>query len=257
MDRTDEDVNVGDIERYASALAGGALLILGLTRRSPAGLGLVVLGGSLLHRGLTGRCMAYAAAGVNTAGGGGGYVGTSTGKGGWIEAGDGLHNPNATVGHGEGIKVYKSVTVDKPAAELYRFWRNFENLPRFMKHVESVTVKDDRNSHWVVKAPAGRRVEWDAEIINEQKNELIAWRSVGDADVDNAGSVRFEELEGDRGTKVTVNLEYKPPAGKVGVVVAKLFHEEPGQQVEEDLRRFKQVMETGEIATTDGQPTGR
>lgn len=257
MDTTDDEVNVGEIERYASALVGGALLILGLTRRSATGFALSALGGGLLHRGLTGRCMAYAAAGVNTATEGGGYVGTSTGKGSWIEAGDGLHNPNATIGHGEGIKVYKTVTVDKPAAELYRFWRNFENLPRFMKHVESVSVKDDRNSHWVVKAPAGRKVEWDAEVINEQENELIAWRSVGGADVDNAGSVRFEELEGGRGTKVTVNLEYKPPAGKVGAVIAKLFHEEPGQQVEEDLRRFKQVMETGEIATTEGQPAGR
>ena len=255
MDTTDDGVNVGEIERYASALAGGALLILGLTRRSATGFALSALGGGLLHRGLTGRCMAYAAAGVNTAAGGDDYA--VTGSGSRIEAGDGLHNPNATVGHGEGIKVYKTVTVDKPAAELYRFWRNFENLPRFMKHVESVTVKDDRNSHWVVKAPAGRTVEWDAEIINEQENEMIAWRSVGDADVDNAGSVRFEELPGDRGTRVTVNLEYKPPAGKVGMVVAKLFHEEPNQQVEEDLRRFKQVLETGEIATTEGQSSGR
>lgn len=256
MDTTssnDQAVNVGDIERWASAIGGGALVVYGLLRGRTSGLAIAALGGGLLYRGTTGHCNAYAALGVDTAG----NQTTTTGHRGEITASGGLHNPSATIGHGEGIKVEQSVVVNKPADELYRFWRNFENLPRFMKHVESVTVRDDKNSHWVVKAPLGRTVEWDAEIINEQENERIAWRTTGNADVDNAGSVRFESLPAGRGTKVKVNLEYKPPAGKLGFVVAKLFHEEPRQQVAEDLRRFKNVLEAGEIPTTEGQPSGR
>jgi uncharacterized membrane protein len=126
-----------------------------------------------------------------------------------------------------------------------------------MDHLESVTVQDDKRSHWVAKAPAGTTVEWDAEIINEKENELIAWRSLDGADVDNAGSVRFSEATGGRGTVVKVSLEYDPPAGIIGSLIAKLFGEEPSQQVQEDLHRFKQVMETGERPTTEGQSSGR
>jgi len=229
-------VNVGSIERWASAVGGGALAVYGIARRDKSGLALAAAGGVLLYRGVTGHCPAYGALGVST--------------------GDGiLHNPDATVGHGEGIKVEKQVTINKSPEELYRFWRNFENLPHFMKHLESVAVQDDKRSHWVAKAPAGRTVEWDAEVINEVENELIAWRSLEGADVANAGSVRFEPAPGGRGTIVRVVLEYKPPMGKLAVPLAKLFGEEPGVQVDDDLRRFKQVMETGEIATTSGQPT--
>jgi len=156
-----------------------------------------------------------------------------------------------------GIKVEKSVAVNRSASELYTYWRNFENLPHFMDHLESVTVQDDKRSHWVAKAPAGTTVEWDAEIINEKENELIAWRSLDGADVDNAGSVRFSEAIGGRGTIVKVSLEYDPPAGIIGSLIAKLFGEEPSQQVQEDLHRFKQVMETGERPTTEGQSSGR
>ena len=170
--------------------------------------------------------------------------------------GDGDHSPSASVGHKQGVRVGKTVTINKQPEELYRFWRNFENLPRFIDHLESVTVKDDKNSHWKAKAPAGTSVEWDATIINDVKNELIAWKST-EADVANAGSVRFTPAPGGRGTEVTVNLEYDPPAGKLGMVVAKMFGEEPTQQVQDALRRFKQVMEAGEVASTDGQPTAR
>jgi len=149
------------------------------------------------------------------------------------------------------------VTVNKSPGELYRFWRNFENLPRFMNHLESVKVIDGNRSHWVAKAPLGMTVEWDAVIHNEQENELIAWRSLEGADIPNAGSVRFERAPGGRGTIVKVALEYDPPAGKVGATIAKLFGEEPEQQVEEDLRRFKQVMETDAASTTEGQSSGR
>lgn len=242
MDRAQDGsgINIGEIERWVSLVGGTALAVYGLSRRSPAGIALAFAGAGLLYRGATGHCDTYGALGVSTAG---------------VEAGE--HNPDATIGHGEGIKAEATVTINRPVDDVFRFWRNFENLPRFMKHLESVRVQDRNRSHWVAKAPAGRTVQWDAEIINEAENELIAWRSLDGAGVANAGSVRFESLPGGRGTKVKVNLEYKPPAGKLGFALAKLFGEEPQQQVDDDLRRFKQVMEAGEIATTDGQPSGR
>ncbi len=126
-----------------------------------------------------------------------------------------------------------------------------------MLHLQSVTVKDLTHSRWVANAPAGRTVAWDAEIINDKENELIAWRSVGNADIDNAGSVHFTPAPGGRGTVVKVVLEYVPPAGQAGKLVAKLFGEEPDTQVREDLRHFKEIMEAGEIPTTEGQSSGR
>lgn len=144
------------------------------------------------------------------------------------------------------MKVEKSVTIHKPAAELYRFWRNFENLPRFMKHVEGVSILDDKRSHWRVKGPAGSTVEWDAAIINERENELISWKSLEDAEVENAGSVIFRQSPRGNATEVKVVLNYDEPAGALGRTVAKVFGEEPSQQVEEDLRRFKEIMEAGQ-----------
>src|SRR5207249_522508 len=142
--------------------------------------------------------------------------------------------------------------------ELYEYWRKLENLPSIMSHLKEVRAIDEKRSHWIAKAPslAGGSVEWDAEIINDEPNALIAWRSLPGADVDNAGSVRFVPAPGDRGTEVKVVIDYIPPAGKVGSWVAKLFGEEPQQQIMEDLRKFKRVMETGEFATTKGQPRG-
>ena len=232
----DRAINVNEIERYASAFGGGALAVYGLSRGSIGGLALALVGGGLVYRGVTGHCHMYEALGVNTAGG---------------------QSPAASVGHNQGIKVEKSVTINKSPEELYRYWRNFENLPRFMNHLESVKVLDPKRSHWVAKAPAGRTVEWDAEIHNEKENELIAWRSLEGSEVNNAGSVRFEKAPNGRGTEVKVALEYEPPAGFIGSLIAKLFGEEPEQQVQEDLRRFKQVMEAGEASTTQGQPSGR
>ena len=149
------------------------------------------------------------------------------------------------------IRTKRSLTINKSPEECYAFWRNFENLPQFMRHLESVTVIDERRSHWKAKAPAGATVEWDAETVEDRPNEFIGWRSTEDADVHNAGSVRFERAPGGRGTEVRVELEYKPPLGKLGSKVAMLFREEPGQQVMDDLRHFKQVMETGEILFSD------
>ncbi len=152
---------------------------------------------------------------------------------------------------GQAITVRKAITVQRPREEVYRFWSDFSNLPRFMEHLESVQLLDDRRSHWKAKAPAGSSVEWDAEITEERENEFIAWRSLQDADVDNWGSVQFVDAPGDRGTEVHVKLRYEPPGGKLASIVAKLFGEEPGQQVESDLRRFKQVMEVGEVVLSD------
>jgi uncharacterized membrane protein len=149
------------------------------------------------------------------------------------------------------IRTRRSITVRRPVNEVYAFWRNFENLPSFMRHLESVTVNSARTSHWVAKAPAGRTVEWDAEMVEDRENELIAWRSLPGADVRNSGEVRFTRAPGDRGTEVHITLEYDPPLGKLGSKVAMLFREEPGQQVQDDLRHFKQVMEIGEIVLSD------
>ena len=155
------------------------------------------------------------------------------------------------------IRVRKSVTINRPAEELYGFWHDFQNLARFMKHVESVQITGDNRSHWVAKGPTGKSVEWDAETIEDRPNELIAWRSVEGSTVENSGSVRFEPASGGRGTVVRVELDYYPPAGMLGVAVAKLLGEEPEGQLEEDLRGLKQIMEAGEIITTEGQPAGR
>jgi len=149
------------------------------------------------------------------------------------------------------IRTKRSITINRPVEEVYGFWRNFENLPQFMRHLESVTVTGERRSHWVAKAPAGQSVEWDAETVEDRPNELISWRSAEGADIYNAGIVRFMPAPGGRGTEVRVDLEYDPPFGKLASKIAMLWREEPGQQVQDDLRHFKQVMETGEIVLSD------
>lgn len=154
------------------------------------------------------------------------------------------------------MRATTSVTIRRSGEDLYRFWRDVQKLPSFMYHLESVRVDGDRRSHWTAKAPAGRTVEWDAEIVEDRPGELIAWRSLGGADVGNTGSVRFRPAPGDRGTEVSVGIEYSPPGGALGAVVAKLLGEEPEQQIKDDLRRFKQLMETGEVVRSEGSPAG-
>lgn len=154
------------------------------------------------------------------------------------------------------VEFEKSITVNRSALECYRFWRDFSNLPRFMQHVESVDVKSGRLSHWVVKGPAGATVEWDAEITADQPGQLLAWHSIEGADIVNAGTVRFERGPGDRGTVIHVDFHYTPTGGKPGAMVAKLFGDEPEMQIDDDLRHFKRLLETGEIPTTVGQPSG-
>jgi uncharacterized membrane protein len=150
------------------------------------------------------------------------------------------------------VRVEKSITINRPVEAVYRFWRNFENFPRFMRHLTSVEDLGNGRTRWRAKAPAGMTVKWDAEILQERENEWIAWRSVEGSQVENSGSVRFQPAPGARGTEVRVQLEYHPPAGTFGRVIAYLFGEEPEQQVQDDLRRFKQLVETGEIPISDG-----
>src|SRR5881394_3100831 len=225
-------INVGENERAVSVAAGAILALQGLSRGSLIGLVTAGLGGMFIHRGITGHCNMYDKLGIDTA-----------------HAGDGMEEREISE---KGIHVEQSMLINKPAEELYRYWRDFNNLPAIMSHLISVRVQDGRRSHWVAKAPkiAGGQIEWDAEIISDEPNLLICWRSLPGSQVDHIGQVRFEKALGDRGTNVHVFMDYVPPAGKLGHWVATLFGEAPGRQMRDDLRNFKRIMETGEILTT-------
>jgi len=225
-------MNVGRVERIASAVGGGALIGYAIKKRSAGSAVLGLLGAGLLYRGATGQCEAYRQLGINTAGTGDEEVARD-------------------------VHVEKSITINASPKELYSFWRDLENLPRFMENLQSVRDLGGDRSHWVAIGAGGKEVEWDAEIYNEKEGELIAWRSLPGADVTNAGSVHFEEAPGGRGTRLKVVLNYNPPGGKAAVLFAKLFGQAPGQLIEHNLRRLKQLIETGEIPTTEGQPSGR
>ncbi|MEM7595543.1 MAG: SRPBCC family protein, partial [Cyanobacteria bacterium P01_A01_bin.83] len=162
------------------------------------------------------------------------------------------------VGLTPNIQVEKSVIIDRRVSELYNYWRDFTNLPNFMGHLKSVTNKNEAGtvSHWVANAPLDMTVEWDAEIIKEEPEHLIAWNALANADIDNCGFVRFQPATDNRGTQVKVVLEYQPPGGALTDAIAKLFGESPQEQIGDELNRFKQLMETGEIANTEGQPKG-
>jgi uncharacterized membrane protein len=226
--RADWPVNVGDAERWVSGIVGAALIGYGLGRGRLRGV-LLPVGLGLVGRAVTGRCPVNRALGRDTARG---------------ERG----SPVASLEAGEGTRLEQSVLIARPRDELFQFWRRFDNLPRFMDNLESVTVLDGRRSHWVAKGPLGARVEWDAEIHNEIPDELIAWRSLPGSDMDQAGSVHFMPGHGG-GTEVRVVLRYAAPAGKVGEAIGHLLGEDPGRQIADDLRRFKQVMEAGEVPT--------
>ncbi|NEU78393.1 SRPBCC family protein [Nostoc sp. UIC 10630] len=213
-----------EVERWASLIGGGAMVLMGLRQGSLRGALTALAGGGLIYQGATKQ---------------------ST-----------IQQAQEAIGINQPIKVEKTVTINKSAEELYSFWHNFENLPTFMKHLKSVNVYNQKRSHWIANAPLGKSVEWDADILEDRENEFISWASVEGADVDNSGFVRFKKAPGDRGTEVKVVLEYNPPGGALGATVAKLFGEEPEQQIGDELRRFKMLMETGEIATTEGQPSG-
>jgi uncharacterized membrane protein len=230
--------NISDAERWLSLAAGLGLAAYGLVgkRGTGAGLGIAALGGVLVKRGVTAHCDAYQLMGINTA---------STGD-----------DTRRALGGRAGVHVDESVTINQPVEILYRFWRNLENLPRFMRHLESVERVTDTLSRWRAKGPAGSTIEWNAEIINEVPNQVIGWRSIEGSDVVSAGSVNIDDAGPGRGTRVRVRLQYSPPGGKLGAAVAKLLGRDPGTEIREDLRQFKQILETGEIPTTAGQPRG-
>jgi uncharacterized membrane protein len=232
--------NVANPERVGSVAIGAALITYGLRRRDPLGVAAALIGGAFVHRGATGHCHVYDALGVST-----GSADAVLGAG-----RSDVTSRAATVNARKAVKVEHSVMIGRPRNELYAFWHNFENLPRFMDHLVAVRVESPSRSHWKAKAPAGQTVEWDAELVNDVPDTIIAWKSVGDTTVPNAGAVNFSDAPGGRGTIVKVSLDYEPPAGKLGAAVARLFAEEPDNQVRDDLRRFKQLMETGEISRT-------
>jgi uncharacterized membrane protein len=150
------------------------------------------------------------------------------------------------------VAVHEVVTIGRPAEELYRFWRDFANMPKFMRRVDSVEVRDATRSHWRARGPGGAPVEWDSEVIAEQPNQLVRWRTVPGSRIDHEGAVRFQAAPGGRGTEVSVEMEYTPPAGVLGAAFAKLLGAAPDQELSEDLRRFKQLMEVGEIPVSEG-----
>lgn len=211
-----------DPARLAMLAGGLGLAVLGLVSHRKRGLAVALAGGALIYRGATG--------------------GWPFGVGGSAAAPE--------------IEVETSMTVSGSPEELYRRWRDLERLPDFMRHLESVVVHDDRRSRWTARAPLGARVSWEAEIVDDTPGRRLAWRSLPGSDIENSGNVGFEALPGDRGTIVRVRLEYRPPAGKAGAVVARLLGEEPKVQAQDDLRRFKAIAEAGNPPTTEGQPAG-
>lgn len=214
--------NVNDLERLVSVAAGAALIWLGSRERRSRGLAATGVG--LLARGVAGYCPVNA------------LLGRSTDR----------SDTRRALGGERGVHVYERVMIDRPAIELFRFWRDFSNLPRFMEHLDEVAVLTPTRSIWTARAPVGMRVRWEAEVINEIEGELIAWQSTENADVATAGSVRFLPVPGG-GTEIIVHLQYEPPGGRLGSLVASMFGEEPAQQIRADLRRLKEILETGGV----------
>lgn len=215
--------SVADAENWLALGTGALLLIVGASRRSLIGACLAASSAPLLYRGVTGR---------------------------WPDVPNGHVQPDRTraaLAGERGFHVRESVRLELPVADVYRFWRRLENLPRFMTHLHRVTETPYGRSHWVAAGPAGLTVEWDAEVINEVENEVIGWRSLPGSDVVTAGSVNFNTARDGRSTQVSVHLQYAPPAGKAGALIASLFGREPSQTIREDLRHFKQLLEAGEI----------
>lgn len=200
-----------DQQRLITVAAGGALALLGLRRRGLGGILLAAAGGYLVYRAANGSELISQVTGTGS-------------------------------GSAKPIFMENSIAIDRPAQQVYDYWRKLENLPHIMSHLESVTTLDDRRSRWVAKAPLGTHVEWEAEIVNDKPGERIGWHSLPGATVDNAGSVQFESLA-DGKTRVHVALSYRPPAGPLGAAVAKLFGEEPSQQIADDLQNFKRAFE--------------
>ena len=218
--------DVHELERWSSLAAAAAVMTYGVTRRTIPGVCLAIAATPLVYRGLVGRWPFWR----------------------------GDHDTRTALGGGRGIHVREAVRLEKPVHEVYGLWRQLENLPHVFTHLEQVTDLGGGRSHWIARGPAGLGVEWDAEIINDVENKVIGWRSLPDADVVTAGSVNFLPTKSG-GTQVSVHLQYAPPAGRAGAFFATVFGGEPSQTIRQDLRRLKQVLESGEIPrTSTGEP---
>ncbi|HZZ72094.1 MAG TPA: YgaP-like transmembrane domain [Pirellulales bacterium] len=220
-------VNVGDLERLASVGAGSGLLAYGLFKRSPWALGLSIVGGGLLFRGLTGHCQLYETLGID--------------ENRPASRGDRL------IPH-EGLKCQASATIRRPAGDLFNYWRQLENLPKLIDHLESVTELDSKHSRWVAASPLGSAIHWDAEIITERPNEVIAWQSTAESELKTAGSIHFDESGDGASTTVRLLFKYNPPAGKVAAAVAEWFGRGANAELSEALERLKAIMETSSPA---------
>jgi uncharacterized membrane protein len=227
MEAADKTTNINSDERLATILGGSAIILVGLSRRGWSGVALVAAGAGLVYRGVSGYSYCYAALGKK-------HLGATMGGSGRLS--------RSIPGHG-GVLVEKSVTISATPDKCYLFWRKFENLPRIMPHLESVVQISKTQSNWVARAPLGQTVSWSAEMIRDEFAHYIAWRSLTGSDIENSGSVRFIPTPDGRGTEVKVILEYHPPAGKMGATVAALLGGDPKLQVEDDLHRFKLLME--------------
>lgn len=233
-------INVGNTERWLSLAGGAALALYALRRRSPASLALAAGSAALIGHGATGHSPIYERLGVDTA-----------------DPYAIRRNVLAAVLPTRKLVAERALTIMRPRHEVYAFWRNLENLPLFMEHLESVTVMDDGRSHWVTQAPIGKPVSWDAEITEDIEDRVIAWRSLPDSVIKTSGQVQFSDAPEGRGTVIRVRILYSAPGGKIAQEIARFFGESAEQQLREDLRRFKQVMEAGETPTTKGQPHGQ
>jgi uncharacterized membrane protein len=249
--------NVDQTERQIAVAAGGFLLLHAVLTRSRTSLLTGALGAALIWHGQSRHSPLYDALDVNTARqplwdrGDGGQPGQA-----W-EREQRREAPRQELRRGNSIEIERAVTINKPAEELYNYWRKLENLPNFMKHLQTVEQTDETHSHWVARLAGGLPVAWDAEIVEDQPNERIVWRTLPDAQVQQSGVVTFKPATGERGTVVNVDMRYSPPGGIVGETFARLLNGVTAQQVKDDIRRFKSLMETGEIPTIEGQSSGR
>jgi uncharacterized membrane protein len=219
----------GGLERWGAFAVAAAMIGYGVSRRTATGWCLAASAAPLVYRGATGRWPPGMAALVAPRG-----------------------DTREALGGPRGLYFRESIRLECPIEEVYGFWRRLENLPTFMENIVSVADLGGGRSQWVARGPADMPFEWQAEIINEIPNKLLAWKSLPGGDVVSAGSVAFEPARGDRGTQLTVTLQYAPPAGRIGSFVASLFGREPSQTIREDLRRLKQLLEAGEIAKAAG-----
>jgi uncharacterized membrane protein len=219
----------GVIERIATLTTATAMVAYGLSRRNVPGVFLAAAATPLAYRAFSGNWPRF-----------------TNGR-------SSAQDTRTALAGDRGVHVREAISLEKPIDEVYRFWRRLENLPRFMGYLERVTEIDHRRSHWVARGPGGMHVDWDAEIINDVPNEVIAWRTLPGADVMSAGSVNFDTVRNGRSTRVSVRLQYAPPGGRAGALAATLFGREPSQTVREDLRRLKQVLEAGELARSSAQ----